>query len=45
MIGESVKWLQLEFIEAGYTKVKVGLTIKTLTINGEFDDITETALR
>jgi peptidoglycan hydrolase-like protein with peptidoglycan-binding domain len=45
MSGESVKWLQWELIEAGYTKVKVGLTTKTLTIDGEFGDITDTAFR
>jgi hypothetical protein len=45
MTGESVKWLQWELVEAGYTKVKVGLATKTLTIDGEFGSITDTALR
>lgn len=45
MSGESVKWLQWELIEAGYIKVKVGLNNKTLTIDGEFGKITDTALK
>jgi len=44
MVGNDVKWLQYELIEAGYTKVKVGLVTKTLTIDGDFGKITKTAL-
>lgn len=44
MVGNDVKWLQYELIEAGYTKVKVGLVTKTLTIDGEFGNITKVAL-
>lgn len=44
MVGNDVKWLQYELIEAGYTKVKVGLQTKTLTIDGDFGTITKTAL-
>lgn len=45
MNSEFVKWLQFELLEAGFTRVKVGTKIKTLTIDGEFGDITETAVR
>lgn len=45
MISESVKWLQFELLEAGFTKVRVGLETETLTIDGEFGEITESALK
>lgn len=45
MIGNDVKWLQYELIEAGITKVKVNLKTKVLIMDGEFGEITFTALK
>lgn len=45
MNSEFVKWVQFELLEAGYVKFKVGTKTKTLTIDGDFGDITETAVR
>lgn len=45
MTGLDVRWLQFELLEAGITRVKVGLVYKTLEIDGEFGDITEAATK
>lgn len=45
MTGEFVKWVQWELIESGLTNVKVGTKTKTLTIDGDFGEITETAAK
>lgn len=45
MKGNDVKWLQFELLEAGISKVKVGFTTKTLTIDGDFGSITYEATK
>lgn len=43
--GEEVKWLQWELLEAGLKNVTIEGKSKTLTINGDFDKLTETAVK